>query len=100
MAVRPIPEGAVEIQTGLWLHTYTINISGIGERVRRELYSAEGYCFYNTELDEYDEEGNLIYRMYYQYMSLSQLSDLSTFHSVLIEDGMEIAGNADKPEIA
>ena len=97
---REIPEGSVEIQTGLWLYTYTKNISGIGERTFRELYSSEGYCFYNTELDTYDEDGNLNPRTYYQYMSLNNLQTLDTFHSIPIEEGSEIAGKPTKPEIA
>lgn len=97
--IRDIPNGAVEIQTGLWLYTYTKTITGLGERTYRELYSSEGYCFYTTENDSYDEEGNLV-RIYYQYMSLDQLADINTFHSIPIEEGMEIAGKPTKPEIA
>ena len=96
---RPIPSTAVEIQTGLWLNTSTFTYNGV-DYLRRELYSSEGYCFYTTELDTYDENGNLFPRAYYQYMSLDQLADINTFHSIPIEEGMEIAGNPNKPEIA
>lgn len=96
---REIPETAVEIQIGLWLNTSTFTFNGV-DYLRRELYSSEGYCFYNTELDTYDEEGNLNPRTYYQYMSLNQLQTLDTFFSVPIEEGMNIANNPNKPEIA
>lgn len=95
---REIPSTAVEIQTGLWLNTSTFTYNGV-DYLRRELYSSEGYCFYTTENDAYDEEGNLV-RIYYQYMSLDQLADINTFHSIPIEEGIEIAGNPTKPEIA
>ena len=96
---REIPSGAVEIQTGLWLYTTTFTVGGV-EYTQRELYSSEGYCFYTTDLDTYDKDGNLNPRTYYQYMSLDQLADINTFHSISIEEGMEIAGNPTKPEIA
>lgn len=94
-----IPEGSVEIQTGLWLYSYTKTIGGT-EYLFRKLYASEGYCFYNTELDTYDEEGNLNPRIYYTYMSLNQLQDLSTFYSVPVQDDYEIAGGGNAPEIA
>lgn len=73
-----IPEGAVEIQTGLYLHEHTRTI-GSTEYTFRELYSSEGYCFYDLADEYYDEEGNLIpndevqpsQRVYYQWMSLA-----------------------------
>ena len=94
---REIPSTAVEIQTGLWLDTSTFTYNGV-DYLKRELYSSEGYCFYTTELDTYDEDGNLNPRTYYQYMSLNNLQTLDTFHSIPIEEGSEIAGT--KPEIA
>lgn len=70
---RIIPEGSVEIQTGLYLYEYE---SVIG--TMRKLYSSEGYCFYDIDDEHYDEEGNLIppeevlpeQRTYAQYASL------------------------------
>lgn len=92
---REIPSGAVEIQTGLWLHTTTFIVNGV-EYVQRELYSSEGYCFYdNTDSEEE--------RIYYQYMSLNQLMSLDDFTSIPISElpeGSEIANNPNKPEIA
>lgn len=70
MSIRPIPEGSTEIQTGLWLHVTIVN-TPFGTIHRGELYSAEGYCFYDLSIPEnYDEEGNLKpaeERVYAQY---------------------------------
>lgn len=97
---REIPSTAVEIQEGLWLDTKEVVINGT-TYIQRRLYSSEGYCFYDTELDEYDEEGNLIQRNYYQYMMIGNPNkSLDTIHSILIEEGMEIAGGTGTPEIA
>lgn len=87
---KQIPKTAVKIQTGLYLYSYDKVING---RVLnfKQLYASDGYCFYNTELDTYDEEGNLQSRTYYTWMSLSITQNLSTFVSVPIEKGMEIA---------
>ena len=95
---RDIPEGSVEIQQGLWLYSYEKTLLG-NVYTFRQLFASEGYCFYDTNNDEYDEEGNL-HRIYYTYMSLGQTSDTNDFVSVLVEEGMEIAGNTNKPEIA
>lgn len=96
MALRPIPEGAIEIQPGLWAaeNHYTFN----GQpRMRYDLYSAEGYCFWEIQQPEnYDEEGNLLpleQRVYAQYMSTGYrtIEDLnSNFESVPYQPGYEI----------
>ena len=97
---REIPTTAVEIQTDLWLDTNNVVING-NTYLRRELYSSEGYCFYDTELDEYDENGNLYPRLYYQYMMIGNPNKtLDTIFSIPIEEGMDVAGNLTKPEIA
>lgn len=75
--IREIPEGSVEIQTGLYLYEYDLVINGVTS-LRRKLYSSEGYCFYDVDDEFYDEEGNLIapedvlpnQRTYMQYASL------------------------------
>lgn len=92
---REIPSGAVEIQTGLWLYTYNKTIGGT-EYTFRELYSSEGYCFYDNTWDE--EE-----RIYWQYMSLGLLTDVNNYTSIPISElpeDSEIAGNPTKLEIA
>lgn len=94
---RPIPEGTVEIQTGLWveLHTFTV-----GDRIysRYNIYSAEGYCFYQlSQPENYDEEGNLKpenERVYATYMSCAINSTLDVIKedcvSVIIKEDYEI----------
>lgn len=92
---REIPSGAVEIQTGLWLYSYNKTIGGT-EYTFRDLYSSEGYCFYDNTWAE--EE-----RIYWQYMSLGLLTDVNDFTSIPISElpeGSEIANNPNKPEIA
>lgn len=101
MEVREIPEGSVEVQTGLRAYLQTSTING---RVYSwyTLYSAEGYCFYDLT-DEYcDKDGNLIpeedvlptQRIYYQYMCLSSLTSTveqinARFVSVPIQEGFD-----------
>lgn len=92
---RPIPNEAVEIQTGLWLNKTPVTINGV-DYTRHELYSSEGYCFYNNTWAE-DE------RIYWQYASLGFTDISSDYTSIPISElpeGSEIAGNPNKPEIA
>ncbi len=97
---REIPNGSIEIQTGLWLHEYEKVIAG-NTYLRRDLYSAEGYCFWDTQQPEnYDEEGNLKpeeQRVYAQYTMLAIGQSSWTYEqinaqfiSVPIQDGYEI----------
>lgn len=69
-----IPEGSVEIQTGLWLYSYKKTISGT-EYTFRQLFSSEGYYFYDNTLPE--EE-----RIYYQWMSLAMVDDVTGYTSI------------------
>lgn len=106
MAYREIPEGSVEIQTGLWaeLDTYTVNGS---PRSHYRLYSAEGYCFYwLSNPENYDEEGNLkppAERVYATYMSCSILDTLESINadvvSVPVEEGFEIVSTPSNPPV-
>lgn len=99
-----IPEGSVEIQTGLYLHQYNQTIGG-DEYTFRRLYSSEGYCFYDAEAEVYDEEGNIIpsdevqpnQRLYMQYAALAIAMSSWTYEqlnaryiSVPVEEGYEI----------
>lgn len=107
MEVRPIPEGSVEIQTGLWMHTETMTVLG-QERTFGRLYSAEGYCFYwLSNPDNYDEEGNLKpleERIFAQYTTLGfepNVDDVNAdYFSVPIQDGYEILGATNPPVTA
>ena len=98
--IREIPEGSVEIQTGLWLYEQQRVVAGTTYTTRK-LYSAEGYCFYDIERPEnYDEEGNLKpaeERMYAQYAALAVSMSSWTYDqlnaryiSVPVQDGYEI----------
>lgn len=96
MALYPIPEGSVEVQTGLWAHLLEYTVNG-NPRARYVLYSAEGYCFYNLTVPEnFDEDGNLVppnERIYAQYAStpyttVDQVN--AVFVSVPVEEGFEI----------
>ena len=97
MAYREIPSGAVEIQTGLYLYEYQRVISGTTYTFR-QLYSSEGYCFYDSTDEFRDQEGNLIpsdeilptQRMYYQFMQIPLSKNLNDFVSVLVEEGFQI----------
>lgn len=106
MAYREIPAGSVEIQTGLWAYLHTFTIAGNTYNQYR-LYSAEGYCFWSTELPEnYDEEGNLLpleQRVYATYAatSYSTIEDLNAvFTSVPYQEGYEVVSAGSKPETA
>ena len=96
MAVRPIPERSAEIQTGLWAaeNHYTFN----GQpRMRYDLYSSDGYCFWEVNQPEnYDEEGNLLpleQRVFAQYArtTYTTFDELNeNYVSVPVQDGYEI----------
>lgn len=60
MNYHDIPEGSIEVQTGLWwsYQPFTFNGNTIPYG---ELFAAEGYCFYDlNRAENYDEEGNLL----------------------------------------
>ena len=66
--MRVIPENAFLYKEGLYI-AESITVRGTS---KWELYSAEGWCFYDlTQPENYDEEGNLLppeNRIYSQYM--------------------------------
>lgn len=106
--IREIPAGSVEIQTGLYVYDSTIVIAG-NTYPKRQLYSAEGYCFYDVEQPEnYDEEGNLKpaeERVYAQYSGLAVSQASWTYEqlnaryiSVPVQDGYEIV-SVDRPSV-
>lgn len=91
-----IPDGSVEIQKGLWLYSYKKTISGT-EYTFNQLFSAEGYVFYDKTLP-LREDGQ---PQYYKWMSIGMgIPETSIYVSVPYEDGMDVAGNPQKPEIA
>lgn len=100
-----IPEGSVEIQTGLWAHLITLSFNG-EEILKYDIYSADGYCFWNVQQPEnYDEDGNLkppAERIYARvaYTCFSTIEELNAnFISAPIEEGYEIVSVGDETEI-
>ena len=96
MAVKPIPEGSTEIQTGLYAVVNSFTVSGITHSFY-DLYSSEGYCFWEVKQPEnYDEEGNLLpleQRVFAQYARTcyTTIEDLNeNFISVPVQEGYEI----------
>jgi hypothetical protein len=94
--LREIPDGSIEVQTGLWAWLETLTFGNITRAFYR-LYSAEGYCFYDKTLSSnLDEDGNLLpenERMYAQYQAttcttIEQIN--ARFVSVPVQDGYEI----------
>lgn len=108
--LQVIPEGSVEIQTGLWLHEQERIIGG-NTYILRKLYSAEGYCFWQVSQPEnYDEEGNLkpeSERVYAQHAVLGSNTVSWTYEqlnaefiSVPVQDGFEIVSVNQSTETA
>lgn len=103
---REIPEGSVEIQTGLWAELHSFTVSGVTRSYYR-LYAAEGYCFYwLSNPENYDEEGNLkppAERVYAIYKSCSVLDTLESINadvvSVIAEEGFEIVSTPTNPPV-
>lgn len=109
---RQIPEGSVEIQTGLFLHEYQRTIGGT-EYTFRELYSSSEYCFYDLVDEYYDEEGNRIpeedvqpsQRIYYQFMGLGCYNTMTydqlnaQFISVPVDPTYEIVSTTPEHEV-
>lgn len=96
MAVKPIPAGSTEIQSGLWASEVHYTFNGV-PRMRYDLYSAEGYCFWEVNQPEnYDEDGNLLpleQRCFAQYAATGYrtIDDLNeNYVSVPVQDGYEI----------
>lgn len=97
--LRTTPEGSVEVQTGLWAHFNFFEFGG-NTYCTCELYSAEGYCFYDLTIPEnwVDGEvgGELLppeQRMYAQYMSTPYrtVEEINAdIVSVPVQDGYEI----------
>lgn len=98
--MKQIPFGSIEIQKGLWLFENDKNINGKIYKTR-ELYSGQGYCFWQvSNAENYDEEENLkpeSERVYAQYAGLGSGMSAWTYEqlnkefiSVPIQEGFEI----------
>lgn len=93
---REIPEGSIEIQTGLWALEHRFTFAG-EEIISHHLYSAEGYVFWEVAQPEnYDEEGNLLpleQRVFATYASTpyETIAELNAaFVSVPYQEGYEV----------
>lgn len=68
---RAIPKGAFLYKEGLYILETNLLLAG-RPVIKWELYSAEGWHFYDLQTPEnYDEEGNLlpaVQRLYHSYM--------------------------------
>lgn len=92
--LREIPTTAIEVQPGLWADLVTVTFGNM-TMSKYNLYSSEGYCFYEIA-NNLDEEGNLlpenerIYAqvMYTNYRTVEQIN--AEIVSVPIQDGYEI----------
>lgn len=109
--MREIPTTAVEVQTGLWADLVTTQFGNM-TRTKYNLYSAEGYCFYDLNdpacYEDGDITGDLLpenERVYAQFMvtgctTIEQIN--ARFVSVPVQDGYEIVsvGGGNDHEIA
>lgn len=98
----------VDGQVGLYLESYTrMNLITGKPMLCRFLHSADGYCFYYLQDKYYDEEGNEIpenevtpeMRIYYQYMSITESTDIADFISVPVDPAYEIVNKPIDMEI-
>lgn len=105
---RTIPEGAFLYKEGLYIVETPLALNGIAI-TRWELYSAEGWCFYDSEQAENYVDGivggELLpenQRIYAQYMVMRKDEAYVTNNiiSVPVQEGFEIvsAGNNTETE--
>lgn len=95
--MRKIPDTAIMIQEGLYLNTTPFTVNGATYE-RRELFSSEGYCFYNKTVEIYDEDGNVIpneevtnkQRTHMQYACLGLADDVNNYVSIICDGDCEI----------
>lgn len=102
MAYIEIPEGSVEIQTGLWAWEDWYTVGGEDD-THYIIYSAEGYCFWEVDQPEnYDEDGNLKpaeERVYATYAStcFTTIDEVNEhFISVPYQEGYEVVSFGDE----
>lgn len=104
--LQTIPEGSVEVQVGLWAYLSSFTAGGV-TYAYYDLYSAEGYCFYDlTDFQNYDEDGNLKpenERLYAQYCTTlyTTIDEINAnIVSVPVQDGYEIVSAGSNHETA
>lgn len=106
---RIIPEGAFLYKEGLYIVESEITVAG-RPITKWELYSADGYCFYDlTQPENYvhgDVEGGALVpenqRVYAQYMIMAKDEEYVTNNiiSVPVQNGYEIVSAGNNPETA
>lgn len=105
LMTRAIPEGAFLYKEGLYIYEYERTVGSV-TRTIWQLYSADGWCFYDLTIPEnYDEEGNLRpanERVYYQYSIMPKDEEYVTNNiiSVPVEEGFEIVSVGGNTETA
>ena len=70
--MRKIPDTAIEIQEGLWADLIILKVKDKTLK-KYNLYSSEGYCFY--EKRNYEEEKTYYQFMYSAYQSIEQINE-------------------------
>lgn len=105
---RVIPEDAFLYKEGLYIVESEITVAGM-PITKWELYSADGYCFYDlTQPENYvdgDVNGELVpenQRVYAQYMIMRKDEEYVTNNiiSVPVQDGYEIVSVGSNHETA
>lgn len=87
--VREIPKGSIEVQKGLWLYSKTKIILG-QTKTLYELYSSEGYCFYDKSQEmvqqNNENESEDKTHIFWQWMSLGFDNNTSMYVSIPISE--------------
>ena len=89
-----IPDGAFLYKEGLYVYEYESNVGNL-KFMSWDLYSAEGYCFYDLQQPEnYDENGNLLpaeKRVYALFATMRKDEEYvsNNIISVPVEEGTE-----------
>ena len=97
---RIMPRTSFLIKEGLYIHEYEKIIGSMTTTIW-ELYSVDGWCFYDLEQPEnYNEEGELLppeNRIYAQYMIMSKDEQYvaDNIISVPLQDGYENVSTTD-----
>ena len=89
-----VPMNTIEIQRGLYLIETPFKVLGV-EYIRREIYSADGYHFWErTQPENYDEEGNLLPLEKRQFATYAILSAYYTTAELINADFISVTKEA------
>ena len=85
-----IPTDAIEIQKGLYLLETPFTVLGV-EYIRREIFSADGYHFWEREQPEnYNENGELLPIEERQFSEYARLSSYYTTADLINADFINV----------